>query len=114
MAQFFRKSIDQHEFNCSRSGLEAELLRFKRNQVSGVFEIAARPKEVELVVLGDGEETGAYRIKSDSHSKITPEEIGMSWEGLEVPIRSVALPDQASRALWQAMEYQRAGEEEIP
>jgi hypothetical protein len=113
MAQFFRKSIDQHLFSGSSSALAAERLRFKQNQVSGVFEIQSHPDEFELLVLGDGEETGAYRLHPDSHVKIPVSEIGASWEKEEVPIRSMALPDQASRAIWQALEFQNTSQQEV-
>jgi len=113
MAQFFQKSIDQRLFNSTRSSLDAERLRFKQNQISGVFEIQAGPEELEVLVLGDGEETGAYRLHPDSRLKITPTEIGAGWEGREVPVRSVALPDHASRAIWQALEYQISARAEV-
>ena len=71
------------------------------------------PQEVEVLVFGGGEETGAYRLWPSSHLKITPSEIGIGWDRQEVAIRSVALPDQASRALWQALEYQTFSKKEI-
>ncbi len=113
MAQFFRKSIDQRQFVGSRDLLNSERSHFSQNQVSGVFEIQARSDELEVLVLGDGEETGAYRLYSNSHKKIPPAEIGNDWEKPEVLIRSVALPDQASRALWQALEFQSSSREVV-
>ncbi len=113
MAQFFLKTIDQHQFTGSRASLDAERQHFKQNQVSGVLEIQSKPDELEVLVLGDGEETGAYRLFPDSRFRITPAEIGAGWEGREVPIRSVALPDQASRAIWQALEFPLEAREEV-
>ncbi len=113
MAQFFRKSIDQHQFTGSKADLDLEREHFRQNQVSGVFEIQSKPTELEVLVLGDGEETGAYRLYPSWHTKITSAQIGSNWESQEVSIRSVALPDQASRALWQVMEYKIAAREEV-
>ncbi len=64
------------------------------------------PEELELLVYANGEESGTYRLWANSRLKITPAEIGIGWDRQAVPIRSVALPDQASRAIWQALEYQ--------
>src|SRR5512140_2311925 len=113
MAPFFRKSRDQHTFSGSTTSLALERLQFKLNQVSGIFEIQSRPAELELLVLGDGEETGAYRLRRDSHEKISLAAIGTGWEKEVVPIRSVAMPDHASRAVWQALECRSASREAV-
>ncbi len=112
MAQFFRKTIDQKLFTGSRETLDAERLRFRQNQISGAFEIEATSDELQVLVMGDGEEIGAYCLYPNSRMKIKPNEIGLGWKKPDVPIRSVALPDQASRALWQAMEFQVTSHEE--
>ena len=114
MAQFFRHSIDQQQFTGSRERLEAERLHYRQNQVSGVFEIQATPDELQVLILGDGEETGAYCLYPNSRIKINPLEIGTGWEDHEVPIRMVAMPDHASRAIWQSLEYPVVGQETLP
>ena len=86
--------------------LDSQRTQFRTGQLSGIFEIQSMPQEMEVLVFAGGEETGTYRLWPDSRLKITPGEIGNSWDKLEVPIRAVALPDQASRAIWQALEFQ--------
>ena len=109
-----RHSIDQQQFTGSRERLEAERLRYRQNQVSGVFEIQATLDELQVLILGDGEETGAYCLYPNSRIKINPLEIGTGWKDHEVPIRMVAMPDHASRAIWQSLEYPVVGQETLP
>jgi hypothetical protein len=113
MGTFFRKSVDQHQYIGSFSLVDSQRLHFKENQISGVIEIQAAPDLMEVLVFGNGEETGSYRLWPEARSKVSPLEIGQGWEKPTVPIRAVALPDQASRALWQALEYQRFVHREI-
>jgi len=113
MGPFFRKSVDQHQYFGSLSLVDSQRLHFKENQISGLIEIQAAPERMEVLVFGDGEETGTYRLLPESRSKVVPADIGRDWDRPAVPIRAVALPDQASRALWQALEYQHFTHQDI-
>jgi hypothetical protein len=112
MAHYFRNAIAQQSIG-SRSVLDSERAKFKNFRTSGCFEIQSMPNEFEILVYANGEESGAYRLWANSRLKITPAEIGIGWDKQAVPIRSVALPDQASRAIWQALEYQRFSQSQV-
>jgi len=113
MTPFFRQSIDQHLFSGSQALLDSQRAHFRENHLSGAIEIQAKAQELDVVVFGGGEETGTYRLWPDSHLKISPSEIGIGWDRKEVPLCSITLPDRASRAIWQALEFQTFSLKEI-
>ena len=93
--------------------LDSQRAQFRNGQLSGFFEIQAMPQELEVLIFAGGEQIGTYRLWPNSLLKITPSEIGIGWDRQEVPIRAVALPDQAGRAIWQALEFQFLSQKEI-
>jgi|WetSurMetagenome_2_1015567.scaffolds.fasta_scaffold16166_4 hypothetical protein len=105
MARFFPNSIDRQIIG-SRADLDAQRAQFRNGKLSGFLEVQSMPEEHELLLFSGGHEIANYRLWPNSRLKISSSDIGIGWDRQMVPIRYVALPDQASRSLWQALEFQ--------
>jgi hypothetical protein len=112
MARFFRKSIAQ-QANGSRALLDSQRLGFGSGGISGLIEVQAASQDLDILVFAGGKETGTYRLGRDAQKKIASSEVGTGWEKRDASIRTIALPDEASRAVWQILEFQPASRQEI-
>ena len=112
MARFFRQALDD-QFTGSLAYLDSQRSLFRNDRASGLFEIQATASELVILLFAGGDEAKAYRLGPESCAQISPAKIGTDWVKKEVPIRTVNLPSQASRAIWLALESQPKTRQEI-